>query len=199
MSSNFFDILLGYERSEENLNNSKVAVSVRHFKTKLIGGMNSTFAKRVLKNRVSLFLSRLSRSLASAPIKTFGAMFLSFGLVTLLTNFANYYFKDLPSSPQSALIIGAVFTILALPLLFTETPLVEFLEKWKFTDILLFDILCLKRVRKKDMAPSAFTWGAPFLIGTVFSIITFFFSPTIVLFSVLGMIFIALSLASPEF
>ena len=143
VSSNFFDILLGYERSEENLNNSKVAVSVRHFKTKLIGGMNSTFAKRVLKNRVSLFLSRLSRSLASAPIKTFGAMFLSFGLVTLLTNFANYYFKDLPSSPQSALIIGAVFTILALPLLFTETPLVEFLKKWKFTDILLFDILCL--------------------------------------------------------
>ena len=112
-SSKVLDFLFGYEKTEENFNDSRLFGFGKKFSDKLIGGgVGSAYAKRLLNNPISVFMSRLSRDLASASMRIYGIAVMTFGLVTLLINFADYYFRALPTSPATQLIIGVVFSAL---------------------------------------------------------------------------------------
>ena len=197
--SKILDFLFGYERSEESFLKSHTAQAEKNFSDTLIGGIGSRYAKRVLGNPLSRFFSRTSRALACIPVRAYGIAILVFGLITLLINFADYYFRALPTSPSEELVTGAVFTVVAIPLLMVNTPLSEFLQKYPLTDALFFDIFCLRRISDTEKSDVPLAWIIPTTVGTVIAVLGFFLPLPIVLTVVGALIFTALSFSSPEF
>lgn len=202
-SSKVMDFLFGYEKTEENFNNSRLAGLGKKFTDNPIGGgVGSAYAKKLLRNPISEFLSRLSHDLASASMRVYGIAIMSFGLLTLLINFADYYFRALPTSPAPELIVGLVFTALSIPLIITDTPTVDFLQNHRLTNALFFEILCLRRPRRtahREREVSALDWIVPIGFGALIAILGFFFPLGAVLIAVAATVFIALSISSPEF
>ncbi len=197
MSSRFIDFLLGYESSEKSFQESRVAKTEKKFTDMLIGsGSNS--AALVIKNPLSRFLGNLSHSIVCASTKAYGTLFLVFGVLTLLINFANYYFGNPEVSPAFSLTVGAIFAALSIPLLLVDIPFADVFQKWSFTNMLIFEVLCVKHVRGREKKPQS-SLIIPIFIGAVIAAACFFFSPQLVLVILLAVIFVLLALSSPEF
>ena len=202
-SSKIMDFLFGYEKTEENFNNSRLAGLGKKFTDNPIGGgVGSAYARKLLRNPISEFLSHLSHDLASASMRVYGIAIMSFGLLTLLINFADYYFRALPTSPAAKLIVGLVFAALSIPLILTDEPTVDFLQNHRITNALFFEILCLRRPRRtarREREAGALDWIIPIGFGALIAILGFFLPLGAVLIAVAAIIFIALSISSPEF
>ena len=147
MKLKFLDFIFGYEETNERFEQSTVKRAEKKFSDKVISGIGSSYSKRVLSSPAVNFFTRLRSALAGASVKSYGILFLAFGLLTLLANFAEYYFRDLPASPAFELIVGIAFAVAAIPLLFIDAPLADLLERFEFTDKFLFEFLCLRRSR----------------------------------------------------
>ncbi len=199
MSSKFLDFLFGYESSEKKFEESHHVTLGKHFAAKIIGNSGRGRTKAIISHPVIKFFSHLHKSLACLPIKTYGAISLFFGISTLLMNFAEYYFQKLPDSPAFALIIGAIFTFVSIPLICIDCPLAEFLQKHTVTDTLFFEILCLRRIRKAEMIQIEFKWLFPIIIGVVIAAAGFILPLSIVLISIFALVIFSLALSSPEF
>ena len=111
MKSKFLDFIFGYEDSEKNFEESAIAKAEKRFSDKIISGIGSAYSKRVLSSPAVSFISSLRSALAHASVKSYGILFLAFGLITMLANFAEYYFRDLPESPAFELVVGIVFVV----------------------------------------------------------------------------------------
>ena len=201
-SSKVLDFLFGYERSAKRFDESRLSGFEKKFSDNNIGGLGSAYAKKLLNNPFSAFISRLSRDLASASLRIYGIAIMTFGLMTLLINFADYYFRDLPDSPASHLIVGLIFIGISIPMICTDTPTVDFLQNHSLTNALFFDILCLRRPgRSSDTArtPSVLDWVVPISFGILVAVLGFVLPLNAVLISVGAIIFVALAFSSPEF
>ena len=199
MNSKIKDFVTGYEKTDSDFKESRAKTLGRRFSAKVIGGVGSHRAKALFNNKGIKLASRLSLAIAKLPLRSFGILNLFFGITTLLLNFADYYFSLLPGSPATDLIVGAVFTLIAVPLLLTDTPLIVFLQKWTFTDTLFFEILCLRRVRYLDDDDIKIKGYLPPLAGILLAVIGFFPPILIVLGIMLITVLIALTFSSPEF
>ena len=199
MSSKFLDFLLGYERSEESFEKSRVARAERHFSNKLLSGVGYTYSKKILNSRIIKLFSKTKEALCNATIKSYGVFLLSFGLTTLFAHFAEYYFANFAAAPLLALITGSATALLGFMLLFFNLPLAESLEKWSLTNTVLFDVMCVKRMRGAKKEKRTERPIIPVTIGIFFASMGFLTSLTALGISTLALIFIALSLTSPEF
>lgn len=199
MRSDLLDFLLGYERTDEKFESSTVKATERRFSARMLGGMGSTFAKKLLKSPFSIFVKGLARALASAEVCSYGAILLSFGAFTVLFDLMGYYFRVFESFPFTSLAVGVVFALISVPMLFVKQSLTSFLQSHALTDVFFFDILCLRRLRDEDTVRKAFPVAASIIIGAVLAVIGFLTSLPI-LFIILGaLLFTTLSLSSPEF
>ncbi|MBE6635861.1 MAG: hypothetical protein E7617_06675 [Ruminococcaceae bacterium] len=197
--SKLIDLLFGYERIESSFDESHVARAERRFAERSISGVGSSYAKRILSHPVSRFFAKLSNSFSLAPVRNYGVFFLSFGLATLFLNFANYYFNSLPGIPALALIVGAAAMLISLPLFLTGTPLADFVQGHAFTENLLFDVLCLRHVRRVEATGSVMTWQAAVALGAIIAILGFVLPLGAVLIGLAAIIFVAMTFSSPEF
>ncbi|MBR2650388.1 MAG: O-antigen ligase family protein [Clostridia bacterium] len=196
MRSRFVDFLLGYERSEAHFADSGIARADKKFTDMLIGG--SASAAAIIKNPFAKFISTLTENIVCASTRAYGAMFLTFGVLTLLMNFASYYFSSLEVSSPFALAVGAIFSVISILLLLVDIPFADIFQRWNVTNALIFDVLCIKHVRqiKRDTRSPLII---PIIIGAALAAVSFFFSVTAVLAVLFIAVFVALSLASPEF
>ncbi len=199
MNSKFLDFLFGYEESEERFEESKLGSLGKHFSAKIIGGVGNAQAKSIFSHPFVKFISNINKALACLPIKSYGVLSLFFGITTMLMNFAEYYFEKLPSSPAFALIVGSVFTAIAIPLICIDSPLIEFLQKYRLTDALFFEILCLRRIRKNDVISIEFKWHFPIIIGIALAVLGFLLPLKAVLIALLALSLLSLTVSSPEF
>lgn len=199
MNSKFLDFIFGYESSDKDFKESRIAEAEKHFSDKIISGIGAKYSKKIIDTPFSKFISRLRHSIAHASVKSYGVILLAFGLMTLLMNFAEYYFKSLPTSPTAELITGAVITVIALPLLFFDAPLSDSLQKWKPTSIIFFDVLCLRRTRVSADTGREYSSIIPIIIGVLFASLGFIISLPIVIIAVFSLVFLTLSVSSPEF
>ena len=199
MNSKLLDFLLGYEKSDEEFKKSNIVAAERRFSDKIISGVGNYYSKRILESPISKFLSRIRSAVAFASIKSFGALLVTFGLMTLLINFAEYYFMSLPTSPATQLIIGAAFTLVGLPLVFIDTPLSDAVQKWRVASFILFDTLCLRKSDAKDREAKNELTLIPIMLGIVFAFFGYLFSLTAVIVPIFSLAFITLAISSPEF
>lgn len=201
MKSKFLDFIFGYEDSEKHFEESAIAKTEKRFSDKVISGIGSAYSKQVLSSPAVGFISNLRSALARASVKSYGILFLAFGLITLLANFAEYYFRDLPGSPAFELVVGIVFAVISVPLLFVDMPLADILERIPFTEFILFDFFCLRRSAslKKQNEKQELSWLIPIFAATVLATFGFIFPLHIVLIATLALVILALAISSPEF
>ena len=128
MKSKILDFLLGYGQSEERFDSSSVAYLEKTFSEKILGGMGSTFAKKILRSPIFVFLHNVSRSLASAKLRSYGALILSFGFFTLLLNLMGFYFGIDARLPIFEITVGAVLVAIGIPMLTAKRSLIGFLQ-----------------------------------------------------------------------
>ena len=199
MSSKFIDYLKGYEKSEKRFKDGRVYRSADKFTDRLISGIGSSLSGKLMNNRAALFFSAQKERIVFASTRAYGMLFLSFGILTLLLHFADYYFRNLPSSPSFALVVGAIFAAISVPLLFTDVPFVDIFQKWSVTNFLIFDYLCIKRIRKTETDRKSLSLAVPILIGALLASLGFFFTVKGVLLSVIALLFLTIAFSSPEF
>ena len=201
MKSKFLDFIIGYESSEESFEESRIAIAEKRFSDKVISGLGSAYAKKILSHPAVEFITKVKSALAYASVKSYGILLLTFGLMTLLANFAVYYFRALPESPAAELTVGVIFTVLAIPLLFFDVPLSNFITRFAVLEFIFFDFLCIKKTATVNQTQKKrdFFVLIPIFTATVLAAFGFLFSPITVLIVVLIAIFLALAMSSPEF
>ncbi len=195
--SRILDFLFGYETSEKNFENSRIARGRKTFSDKIISGVGSTYTRKLTGSSAAGFLSRLTGAFAHTSVKVYGSMLLSFGIITLLMNLVNYYFNSV--TPFSDLVIGAVFAIAAIPMLFVERSLSDFTEQTGFLELIIYDTFCVKRASKRNKKNTGVPMWLGVFLGVLPAAIGFFIPIHTLLLPILALILAVLAIFSPEF
>ena len=125
MSSKIIDFIFGYEKAETDFKGSRIASGEKFFSDKIVSGIGAEYTKRIIDSPPARLIGRITGAFARTALNAYGAMLLSFGLMTLLISFVSAYFSDFASISLTNIIIGAAAAVLAIPMLFFEIANVE--------------------------------------------------------------------------
>ena len=187
------ELIDGYESSDgENF------VGRRFFRREITGAATISASRR-RRSKVNSFSVWLTDLLSYTNIKTFGFIFLTFGLLTVLLYFARGFLSAyIPVTDEISLAAGIIFAALSIPMLILDGPMSQVLQEYLITDLVFFDFLCIKRMppSEKEFAPNP---PAAILIGSAIGIIGLFVPTIWVVGVVLFALYAYLSIESPEF
>lgn len=189
----FLDFIDGYENVYTE-NGRKLSTGKRFFSRSYSG----TMTKR--KNTPSLFrlTAKLSDIIAHTSAKAYGAAALTFGLLSLIIHFMKDYLKMQSVGQTVTIVIGLVFSIVAIPLLFFDNPLPDFLQNFYVTDYIFFEFFCIKRT-----SPNPNIKGIPtplaVIIGAVLALIGYFVPGWAVALIIGCAAILYITMLSPEF
>jgi len=189
----FFDLLSGYEKP------SGVDHSGKRFFALKYSGTVTQKTKRFLSSRPIAVMKAILDRFTYTAAKTYGAFFLSFGLLSLILNFVKGYFEVLGGEVSfSALVIGAVFSVIAIPLLLVDEPISKMLQSFKPTDVIFFEFFCIKRLYVSGGERSFPPFVAVFF-GILLALVGAFIPLWWIAVTLGALVYILLSFISPEF
>ncbi len=197
MRSRFIDFLTGYEKSEKTFEGSRLMQAQLRFTDSVVGG-SSSLATLLIKNPVSRFLSNATHTVVAASTRAYGVLFLTFGIVTLLLNIFNYYFSLVAANTAFDIAVGTILLTIAIPLMLLDIPFADIFQKLSFTNVLIFDVLCIKHFREGGKRPKD-SITLPVVLGALLATLGFFIPMQYLLLGAAVLIYVALALASPEF
>ena len=142
-------LLNGYVLPSQNPGDARISYG-KTFYAKNISGIGT--ARTHGNSRISRLLHQMGHALYFVPCRIFGAFFLSFGLLTLLSHFAYYYFFEGVRDVFVPLVIGILSTILSIFLLVSEKPLAIALQDGRLSEYLLYEFFCFRRVYRNRQA-----------------------------------------------
>lgn len=179
-------------------NKGKRTVASALFFAKEISGLSTGFGKNHILTRIGNLIARISKSITYTGTRTVGCASLAFGLFSLIMHLAKYYFEDNPTVELSTLVISAAVAIIGAPLLFIDKPLCIALQDFALTDFIFFEFLSIKRTgrgeRVRTLPPIV-----GIVLGAALAVVAFFLPIGYVLLGVGSVIFVAITLGSPEF
>ena len=105
------------------------------FPSKELSGSMTKGMKRILSSRIFKLERDFSYLLSHASARAYGAIFLSFGLLSLILYFVGIY----PNRGMATPIIALSFSVLAIPFLLSDKSLPYILQKYALTDFIFFD------------------------------------------------------------
>lgn len=197
--SKILDFLFGYDLSQKNFEESAAHHVGKTFSDKLLGGVSSSFAKKILKNPIVGFFDRLNTLFSRIYIKSYSTIILSFGILTLLLCVLSYIFTEGAPLPLPGLLTGGISVILSIPGLFIDKPLAAVLASSRFLSAFLFDFLCIKRVRSSEDSERVLPTYLCIFIGIILALPGLFIPPYLPLIIIAVAVYLGLSLSSPEF
>ncbi|MBQ7333718.1 MAG: hypothetical protein IJW38_05155 [Clostridia bacterium] len=153
---------------------------------------------RVVKNAVSKTFGALSEKFVFTSARSYGAMGLAFGLLSLFLYFGNNYFLNVDETNIASLIIGISFVAVSVPLLFFDKPICIFFQDFFITDFLLFEFFSIKRMDKSDAVPG-FSVLTSVVMGFVPALLGLFIPPLYVFLLLALIVFVSISIVTPEF
>lgn len=160
-----------------------------------IKGLRS--ARVFSQGRVADFFNAFSGVFAFTLSRVYALCSLTFGLLTLILHLADYYFRSEPQVELSSLLIGVFFALLSIPLFFSDKPISLALQSNRLTDFVIFEFFSVTRAtgreQKRSMPPIV---GV--ILGAIPAVVGYFFSVPIVVGVMFSLVFIAISLVSPE-
>ena len=187
------EILTGYERADK-----KTRLLGKKFHSHKLSGTVTVKTKRFLDSRLMRGSRELTHLFSYAKGKTYGLLFLTFGILSLFISFSRVYFGGADSLPLSELIIGAAFSALAVPLLLIDSPLPIILQGYKVTDVIFYEFFCLRRLYYTGAEPALHPiFGV--LIGVCLAALSAIFSVTAVAVGIGIFFFTAMTFRAPEF
>lgn len=185
----------GYEMPATHTGNERISYG-KTFYSKRISGIGA--AKGSVVARIGRALHGIGHRLYFTSCRMLGAFALSFGFVTLLLHFAHYYFLNASIDVFIPLVIGVLTTIFSILLMVSEKPLAVALQDGALTEYLFFEFFCFKRVYREE-APTRVSPLLAVLSGVMLATVGYFVTPQLLVSVLLGLLFVTLSVCSPEF
>lgn len=168
------------------------------FSSKEVSGVGTIGVKRITRGKIARGINALGRIFSYSSSRSYGGFFLSFGLFTLFLNLGEYYFRDEPVEVFSSLITGFVLIFIAVPFMLSDKPICILLQDIPPTDYLFFEFFSIKRMhREYDGAKIPFVVAV--ILGLFPALLGFFVSVEVALITLLLLIFVPISMYSPEF
>ena len=188
--------LIGYEdpRAEGK---TQGAVGHKFYAVKISGSVTAK-TKRILDLTPIRLLKRLTDLFSYAPAKTYGALFLTFGLLSLIINLATDYFVGSGQMSLASFIVGAALALLAVPLLIVDVPVSIMLQNFRPTEVVFFEFFCIKRLYYTGTEKALPPLGG-IIIGLLLVVLGFLVPTEWIALGIGILIFVSLSFLSPEF
>jgi hypothetical protein len=188
------ELIDGYESSD-----GEEFVGQRFFRREITGAATIS-ARKKKRSKIRKAVNSLVEIICYANIKTYGFLFLTFGLLTIIFYFAKDFLIDLgvPVTAEISLIAGIIAAILSIPMMILDGPICQVLQEYLITDIIFFDFLCIKRMPpiKEEYAPNAVS---AVFVGILFGVIGLFVPTIMVVAIIFFFAYAGLSIESPEF
>ncbi len=166
--------------------------------SKEISSIGSIGTVRLLKGGVAKFLNSVGRLFAYASTRTYGSFLLSFGLVSLFLQFAEFYFKPEPGDAFSYIIISAIVALFGIPLLIFDRPMCIALQDFVLTDYLFFEFFSIKRMHRGAEHKGIKMLGGIFL-GFIPAVVSFFIPIMYVIAALILLVVALVAFMTPEF
>ena len=185
-------LISGYE------NGGKSTKYRNKFISREISGSVAKNARRGAMNGLLKLGDAVADAVSNTSTKTFGATFLTFGLITLISYFIREYISLESESQGVALVSGIVCSILAIPCLLLDRPISRALQDNPVSDCIIYEFFCIKRSTHGRV-----NFGIHPVFGIVFAalvgILGYFVPLSYVLLTVGVLAFVYVSFLSPEF
>ena len=188
-----------YDKSCDLLGESRLA---RRFRESRVYRMASPLRYRTAHFLSGNVLTRVARALLATlrytSTRTYGILFGTFGIYTILVYAIQHFFFSGTEGEKSVLFTGIAVSVLSLLLLFSGRPLCYDLQESRLLGHLLYRVVGLRRHQliKKGAHPVSPAVG--FLLGSLLGIVAFFFHPLYILGTILAVSLFFLLLFSPE-
>ncbi len=155
------------------------------------------------KNFESSFILRGLRGfvckLAFVPLKTYGSLFLSFGIYTVIVYFIKLMLPIMGSADIDNLYVGIGMCIVSLPAYFSSLTLANAVQRSKITSALFIDAFGYREPNFEDKyTKKSSRTGVAVFLGLSFGILTFVIDPLWVLGGLLGLLVASLVMITPE-
>ena len=188
------EFIEGYEQSDEKNGESR---GKKFFSRSFSGNITSAmlhFSKRgILK-----LLTTLSKRIQYMSTKALGSAVLSFGIITIILSFLADYGSATGQAATISFILGVALSLVAIPLLLSDTTFAYIFQNSNVLDTILFDFLCVNRVPRNENAKSM-PIAVMSVVGVLLGLLGFFIPVWWVIFGVLVVLFVYLAFGSPEF
>ena len=194
--SPIIDFIDGYEESG-NAGGARSHTGKRFFVRSFSGAVTQK-VKRFTSLGLVKLVNAFAELIAYTSTKSYGASFLSFGLATLLLHFLRDYFGVYDAHYTASLIIGAIFAILAVPLLLTDKPLSLLFQDNEITDYILFEFFCIKRMHRSSVGRSVPVWVS-ILVGVLLAGLGYFIPTWWIATGICAFAYTCVAIVSPEF
>lgn len=186
-----WEFVSGYENGSDT-------ILGKSFTQKRISGRITGNMHRRRDSGAHRLWSEIVHRISYISSKAYGAMSLSFGLVTIILSFLEDYGSATGEAATLSFIIGVGFALLAIPLLLFDEPLSLLLQNARISDFILFDFLCINRVARVKNPRSVHTVLMA-VVGVLLALIGYFVPAVWVAVGFFALVLFVLSLSSPEF
>jgi len=170
----------------------------RVFSSREISGIGAVGTLRLLRGKGSKILNFLGRCISYTSTRSYGSFLLSFGIVSLLLDLGDYYFRSEPEVSLASIITSLVLAALSVPLLIFDKPLAIVTQDHQFTDHLFFEFLSIKRMHRNVKHVTVSPLVALF-IGFIPAVISFFVPIGYVILTIALITVVCIAMTSPEF
>ena len=184
-------------RSEFNEANKK-ETKKSLFDPSEIKGISLKSAKTFFSGKIARAFRSVSKFFSFTSSRVYGLAFLSFGILTLFLHLGEYYFMDDPQVEVSSLVIGAVFTLVSLLFLPSDKPICSAIQSVRLFDFIVYDFFSINRVQQRG-EKSKTNSAEGILFGFLLALFGFFFPTEYAVLLILGLVFVIISMVSPEF
>ncbi|MBQ8302662.1 MAG: O-antigen ligase family protein [Clostridia bacterium] len=196
----FLSFLTGYEDSKRSFDESaSKRILEKTFTNRSVSGVGGKYARKMMNGTLTNLIKRLNASLCYTSSRTYGFLLLAFGITTLFVHFLADYFGFIDGMEVFPLIAGSALSIIGIILTFTNRPISLALEDFPPTDFILFEFFRMKRMHDASEEYRTLNPALAILLGVLLATLGFFVSVKIVLGVVCALLFISISMASPEF
>ncbi len=194
--SQFLDLLNGYEEPVGE-DGKSLPLGKRFYARALSGSATGSSNKRAA-SRIAKLFALISRLFTYTKAKVYGLAALTFGFSVLAVHFLGYYVGLFNGISTATLVMGAVFCVIGIPLLFVDKPMSIMLQDASFFDFIFFEFFCIQRVYRKEGEASIHPLVA--LMTGVLGAALSCFVPAEWISAVIGaVLFVCVAFGSPEF
>lgn len=189
-----------YSKEEQLLKNGRLNI-FRNKKGKAtlwLRQLRQRLAEFAERSIIPSFFTRLFRHLLGCSLRFYGTYFLTYGGYTVLVFLIKYY-ADIGTASFSALIAGMVMMAFSLPMLASAKSLAELLQKGCISHVLLIDG-CGVPPERLDVpgAKGGGRYNLAIVAGMLTGALTFFISPSYMIWALVFVVVIAVVLHYPE-
>lgn len=185
------DLLRGYTQGTGNTSGKK-------FYCRTVTGSANRVRLTRFSKYVAKFFEKLGRVMSYTPSNSYGAFFLTFGLLSLIFQLVLGYLGVTASPPLYILISSAATAALAVPFLLTDKPLAIALQDFPITDYIFFEFFCVRRMHRNHKEKGVhFILSA--LVGAALAALSLVVPFVWILVGIGVAVYLFLTVLSPEF